>query len=114
MELYHRRHLLVSVVSILEMLQFTDIGITDEVVPLPPPPLAGVDSKYFGMLQFNLLILVLQMELYHHRCCHLLVSIVSILGMLQFTDIGITDGVVPPLLPPPAVDSKYSWDASIY
>ena len=114
MELYHRRHLLVLIVSILEMLQFTDIGITDEVVPLPPPPPAGVDSKYFGMLQFNLLILVLQMELYHHRCCHLLVSIVSILGMLQFTDIGITDGVVPPLPPPPAVDSKYSWDASIY
>ena len=49
------------------------------------------------------------MELYPNPC-HLLVSI---LEMLRFTDIGITDGVVPLPLPPAGVDSKYSWDPSI-
>ena len=80
--------------------------------------------------------LVLQMELYHYRR-HLLVSIVSILGILQFTNISITDGVIPPppppsnlemlqftdigiadgVVPPPppaGIDSKYSRDASFY
>ena len=60
MEFY--RHLQLPTVSILRMFYFTDIGITDEGVLMPPP----VNSKLIKFLRMlHLLLLVLQMDSLH-------------------------------------------------